>query len=117
MFTGPAAVVLMEAVNPFLAIPGQLRRLSALLSVDGKPGRKREVFANELLIMASEFVRLKLGSFYDEHVAELFQSISPDDSFTDLSGDAIRKKRRYLKDNYPQVYDHVLTRAERMSRQ
>lgn len=117
VFKEPAADILREFLSPFISVPVQLRGLSALLSLDGKPGRKRDVFENQLLIMASEFVRMKLGSFYDEHVADLFQSFFPEDSRSEFSGDAIRKKRSYLKKEYPEVYSQVLAIAERMSRE
>lgn len=64
--------------------------------------------------MASEFVRLKLGKHFDEHLAELVQAIpgKRDSISEDISGDAIRKKRIYLKRRYPELHTEALRRAE-----
>ncbi len=77
----------------------------------GKRGHKRQMFAGQFLIEASEFVRLKTGQHYDEHLAELFQAIGTRSINEDLSGDAIRKKREYFDKWYPRLYKSVLKRT------
>jgi hypothetical protein len=64
-----------------------------------------------MLITASEVVRLHTGQHYDEHLAELFQAVAMRPVSTDLSGDAIRKKREYLKTHYPELYAKALEDA------
>jgi len=112
VFGGPAADLLKTFFPQFAGLPLQLRALSALLNLDGKPDSKKEVFANQFLITASEFVRLKLGKYYDEHVAELYQGISERDVRRDFSADAIRKKRDRLLTQYPHVYAEALEMAK-----
>jgi hypothetical protein len=120
LFGGPLADVLAPLVpNFFVDLPRRLQIFSevmgALLGLTGKSGHKDELFKNQVLVMASEFVRLKLRRFYDEHVAELYQAIGNGDFSSDFSADAIRKKRNYLKRKYPQLYDVALERAESKS--
>jgi hypothetical protein len=64
-------------------------------------------------VAASEFVRLRTGQYFDEHVAELYQAItaSKHSLSEDLSGDAIRKKRDYTAKNYPDLYSEALNCA------
>lgn len=118
IFHGSFADDLIPFVGNFAALPQQLKvfsnRLCALLELVGKPGRKSEVFGNQMLILTSEFVRMKLGNPYDEHVAELFQGIGNRDTFLELSGDAIRKKREYFKKQYPVLYAESLKIVRKM---
>lgn len=86
------------------------KRLGLALDSFGKPGHKREIFAAKVLVEASEFVGLKTGKHYDEHLADLFQWIGKRPLKRDLSGDAIRKKREYLAKCYPNLYRMVLKR-------
>ncbi len=66
--------------------------------------------------MASEFVRLKTGGYNDEHFAELIQALDLKFDFgADFSGDAIRKKRGYISDNYPLLYSNALKEAQRFA--
>jgi len=101
-----------EALRPFTAgfedLPMRLigfsKTLGEALNSSGKRGHKAKILATQSLIQASEFVRLKTGQHYDEHLAELFQAIGNRSAAEELSGDAIRKKREYLKKHYPALY-------------
>lgn len=118
ILSGPLAKELQPFFSGFEALPEVLRafanKVGGILELVGKPGRKEEIFVNQLLIIASEFVRLKIGSHYDEHVAELFQGISKK-SGADFSGDAIHKRRNYLKKNYPALYQNSVQRAKNLT--
>lgn len=106
IFQSPESEILAPFVTQFAGLPSQLRALNELLNANGKPGYKAEVFTNTFLIAASALVRSRLGKAYDEHVAELFQAI--DAGNTELSGDAIRKKRDRLRRQYPHAYKQAL---------
>src|SRR5208283_3047648 len=88
-------------------------RLGGVLGLFGKAGHKERVMNNQILIMASEFVRLRTGKHYDEHLAELFQAISMDSNLKDFSGDAIRKKREHFKKTYPLFYRRTMNQLLR----
>ena len=78
-----------------------------LANAAGKRGHKGKVQKNTFLIMASELVRLKTGNHYDEHLAELLQTVNPMidvNEQEDISGDSIRKKREHIKKAYPLIY-------------
>jgi hypothetical protein len=87
----------------------------------GKRGRKREALTIQLLVEASEFVRLKTHRYNDEHLAGLFNLIERPrerkprgkklSHQKELSGAAIGKKRLYLRRNYPALYANALKRA------
>ena len=85
------------------------------LKLLGKPGHKGRNIKSKFLIIASEFVRLKLGDYFDEHLAELYEAVTAPPFKEELSGDAIRKKRKYLKTNYPGLYAEILKEAMRAS--
>lgn len=119
VFQGPLA----EMVAPFLSslkdLPQRLlyfsRQLGTLLDQTcGKRGHKGKTGKNVLLIMASEFVRLKTGKHNDEHLAELLQAVDPGigvNENADISGDAIRKKREHLKKVYRLLYYDTVNRV------
>ncbi|SPE17647.1 hypothetical protein SBA5_110007 [Candidatus Sulfotelmatomonas gaucii] len=117
IFLGP----FVEPLRPFLVgfedLPMRLvqfsNRLEMVLDSTGKCGHKRQNLAAQFLIQASEFVRLKTGQHNDEHVADLFQQIGKRSVKLDLSGDAIRKKRKYLKDQNPIALASAVRRARR----
>jgi hypothetical protein len=115
VFQGALAKGLRPFISGFEALPEQLRafadNIGWVLDLAGKPGRQGELFINQLLIMASELVRLRIGSPFDEHVAELFQTIATNKE-SDFSGAAIHKKRNYLKKNYPHLYQSTIRRAK-----
>jgi hypothetical protein len=115
VFNGALAEEIQPIFSGFEALPEALRafanRVGGVLEMAGKPGRMGELSINQLLVMASEFVRLKTGSPYDEHVAELFQGIRTKKG-SDFSGDAIHKKRTYLKKNYPALYQNTVQRIK-----
>jgi hypothetical protein len=117
VFHGPNSDVLLPYISSFSDLPGQLAEFSkvvgGMLDLLGKRGRKEGNLDNLFLIVASEFVLLKVGQHYDEHLAELFQAISERPLTADLSGDAIRKRREYLKKCYPDLYSWMLERARR----
>jgi hypothetical protein len=70
----------------------------------GKPGHQGKLSKNEVLLMASEFIRYKTNRYNDEHLAEIIQAVNDKSDVPDFSGDAIHKKRLYLKRNYPLRY-------------
>ena len=104
VFKGPDSDLFRPFLLEFSQLPTQLAKFSEVLKevsdLIGKPGHKDQNFNNVWLIVASEFVRLSTGQPFDEHLAELYQAIAGERSLTDLSGDAIRKKRVYLARNY-----------------
>jgi hypothetical protein len=77
----------------------------------GKSGQKSKLVKNQFLIMASEFVRLKTKRYNDEHLAELIQALSGAADLSDISGDAIHKKREHMKRTYPLVYARLFNRV------
>jgi hypothetical protein len=101
-----------DLYKPFLGqfsdLPQQLstfsQRLRDLLDQVGKPGHKKRNFKNLWLVVASEFVHLKTGQHYDEHLAALYQEVANAPIEEDTSADAIRKKRVYLQKNYPELH-------------
>ena len=115
VFQGPYADVFLPYISSFRDLPRRLAEFSELigrkLNLLGKPGHKGRNLRNQYLILASEFVRLKAGQHYDEHVAELYQAIPGRPPSEDLAGDAIRKKRDYIKRCYPDLYGETLNRA------
>jgi hypothetical protein len=119
VFQGPYSDVIHPFTSSFSDLPGRLAEFSKLMGgmmdLFGKPGHKGRNLTNQLLIQASEFVRLKTGKHYDEHLAELFQAISERPLTRDLSGDAIRHKRTNLKKSYRILFSQTLERARRSS--
>jgi hypothetical protein len=115
VFQGPNSDVLFPYISSFSDLPRQLTEFSkvvgGMLDLFGKRGHKEGNLYGFFLIVASEFVRLKTGQHYDEHLAELYQAVSERSLTEDLSGDAIRKRREYLKKNYPDLYSWMLERA------
>jgi hypothetical protein len=71
---------------------------------------------NQCLVAASEFVKLKLGDYCDEHVAELYQAVSDALPDEDLSGAAIYRKRAYLKRHYPDLCADAVAKANHASK-
>ena len=110
-----------EALRPFTAgfedLPMRLigfsKTLGEALNSFGKQGHKAKILANQSLVQASEFVLVKTGQHYDEHLAELFQAIGNRPEELELTGDAIRKKREHLKGSYPVLYANALKLAKR----
>ncbi|MGD0831030.1 MAG: hypothetical protein ABR907_08820 [Terracidiphilus sp.] len=115
VFHGPNSDVLLPYISSFSDLPRQLTEFSkvvgGMLDLFGKRGHKEGNLYGFFLIVASEFVRLKTGQHYDEHLAELYQAVSERSLTEDLSGDAIRKRREYLKKSYPDLYSWMLERA------
>jgi hypothetical protein len=113
IFTGPQAA----SFQPFLVgledLASRLKDFAntfqTLLALMGKPGHKQRVFVNRLLLTASEFVYSQFGTYQDEHLAELLQTLDRATEPSELSGDAIRKKRENMKKSYPEVYEHIIT--------
>jgi hypothetical protein len=113
-----------EPIKPFVRgledTPARLdlfgRRLGGLMNACGKPGHKKGTFAKSRLVMACELVKLRTGDYYDEHLAELCQAITPEFSgrrkrvseFAEFSGDAIRKQRDHFAKTYPLFYKNLL---------
>jgi len=115
VFHGPNSDVLLPYISSFSGLPGQLAEFSkvvgGMLDLLGKRGHKEGNLCDFFLIVASGFVLLKVGQHYDEHLAELYQAVSERPLTADLSGDAIRKRREYLKKCYPDLYSWMLERA------
>ena len=117
VFHGVYSDVLRPWTSTFSDLPGRLaefsKELGGKLDLFGKPGHKEGNLNSFFLIVASEFVRLKVGQHYDEHLAELYQAIAERSPTEDLSGDAIRKRREYLRRCYPGLYSWILERARK----
>ena len=121
VFEGDLAQVLEPFVGGFQDLPARLesfsRRVRTLVdNTVGKRGHKGKVQRNTFLIMASELVRLKTGNHYDEHLAELLQTVNPRidrNPQEDTSGDSIRKKREHLKNAYPLIYANCVNTVYR----
>lgn len=122
LFVGPFAEILRSFTTGFEDLPARLTKLSTAVGNAvgsmGKPGHEHKAMANVSLAAASEFVRMKTGQHYDEHLAELFQAVASNRRLLseDLSGDAIRKKREYLAKNYPALHSNAFEQATRMCR-
>jgi hypothetical protein len=122
VFAGPFSEELRPFIIGFEDLPKRLvefsNTVSAVLNLMGKPGHKEENFATQLLVIASEFVRLRTGYYHDEHLAELLRFVTEGRLSRDLSddeilwGEAIRKKRAYLKNQYAQLYAKTVEMAE-----
>jgi len=113
--SGPLAEMLGLYIGSSRDLPARLATFSKSMgaiidNLVGKRGHKGKTSRNRFLIMASEFVRLKTGKHYDEHLAELMQTINPSIDFDgdDISGDSIRKKRVHLKKTYALLYGHTV---------
>jgi hypothetical protein len=121
VFGGACAEMLLPYTVKFRDLPSRIidfsTRLKEAILIVGKPGYQQKVFANLLLVQASEFVLLKTGRHYDEHLAELFQGIADvgRTQLKELSGDAIRKQRTYLAANYPDVYAYAVAAASKQN--
>ena len=117
VFHGPNSDVLLPYISSFSDLPGQLAEFSkvvgGMLDLFGKRGHKEGNLYDFFLIVASELVLLKVGQHYDEHLAELYQAISERPLTADLSGDAIRKRREYLKKFYPDLCSLMLEQARK----
>jgi hypothetical protein len=118
VFTGSSAEILKPFLSGYEDLPERLRSFSAqlggLAALLGKPGYKSKNFSIQLLVTASEFVRLRTKRPNDEHLSELLQAIDEGSELDNLSGDAIRKKKTYLRRNYPHLYELAIERAETM---
>ena len=78
IFGGSLSEVLLPFTAKFKDLPERLSdfsdRLGDTADIVGKRRHQQKMFRNLSLIEASEFVRLKTGKHYDEHLAELFQA-------------------------------------------
>ena len=90
------------------------RQLKSHTIAIGKKGHKSKNLANSFLVMCAEFVKIKTESSNAEDLAELLQIVLEDDQKGDTSGDAIRKKRRYLMKTYPALYIAIKEAAEEL---
>lgn len=107
---------LNTALGSFHDLPPRLEAFGILIGglldrIAGKRGQKGKLMKNQFLIMASEFVRLKTKRYNDEHLAELIQALSHEADLSDISGDAIHKKREHMKRTYPLVYAWLCNRV------
>lgn len=117
---GPVAQVFGQLLNTFVNLPRSLEAFSSaaenlVANFSGKPGHKARIGRNQFLVVASEFVRRKLGQHLDGDLAELAQAVNPgtEDSPIDISSEAIRKSRQYLERNYPIIYQSLVRQVDR----
>ena len=107
VFQGPYELLPWTA--RYRELPKQLAELSrgieSELNYYGKRGHKAELSANTWLVCAVEFAKFKLGRPCYEDIAELFQALEERPISEDFSGDAIRKKVRYIKRQYRPIHD------------
>jgi hypothetical protein len=68
--------------------------------------KRRRALQDRFLIYASEFVKLKTGTWNDEHLAELLQTMRSVSA--DFSGDAIRKTRERFRQKHHVLYEITL---------
>jgi hypothetical protein len=102
-----------QGLGPQLAAFGSQRELLDLI---GKAGHKGTIFANQLIVIASEVVRLKTNGPNDEHLADLLQAIDTVSVPESLSATAIAKKRKRLSESYPHIYSFAIDCASRICR-
>jgi len=119
LFRGPLQDSLQAFIAKFRDLPAALRELACVshtISVVGKLGQKGKAGLNQLLVMASELVRLRTGHYYDEHLMELWQGIrDPNLTKEELTADTIRKTRSRLQNDYPDLYRAAVARVEEWS--
>ena len=108
----------LHFMTPYRILPWMLRHLSSNLGffarMIAKPRKLDSVLATQMLLTASEFVKINTGSFNDEHLVDLVQQMYPFWS-DELAGDTIRKRRDRFKADYPEHYRRVRDHAKRMS--
>jgi hypothetical protein len=114
VFHGPYSD-LMPFTSGFSDLPERLAEFSKIvgevMAPFGGPGHEGKVFDVFSLILATEFVRLRTGHFYDETLAELYQYVSGRRKH--FSADTIRRRRDRLKEQSPHIYSWMLERARR----
>lgn len=105
---------LMPFTSGFNDLPERLAEFSKIvgeaMAPFGGPGFEGKAFDVFPLILATEFVRLRTGHFYDEALAELYQCVSGRRKH--FSCDTIRKQRDYLKKNSPALHAWMLEKAK-----
>lgn len=105
---------LMPFTSGFSDLPVRLAEFSIIvgetMALFGGPGHEGKAFDVFPLILATEFVRLRTGHFYDEALAELYQYVSGRQK--GFSCDIIRKQRDYLKKNSPALHAWMLEKAK-----
>jgi hypothetical protein len=115
IFGSSVAGLLAEIVTPFRALPDTLtafsQRLLTGLEPMGKSGRKKSTATNVELVILSEFLMKKTGSYNDAALAGLLQTFPGANPDIDLSAAAIGKRRERLRDEYPQYYEIALSKA------
>jgi hypothetical protein len=120
IFRGLAREALGELPPVLNGLPGFLRAFDEIvrrqLKVFGKPGFKWNRAMAAELTRISEFVKETTGSYNDEHLAEYLQQFDEDALDSDLSGDAIAKKRNRLIEECPEVYEVVRADARLLGR-
>jgi hypothetical protein len=77
-----------------------------LRSLGRTEGKRKRAIADRYLIYASEFVKLKTGSWNDEHLFELLQATRIND--VKFSGDAVHKTRERFKIKHPLLYRTIV---------
>jgi hypothetical protein len=117
VFQGPFADYLPPYTSKFRELPKQLDEFSKeygfYMRRFGKSGHKAKIHAGYWLVMASEFVRLKTNQYCDGQMGELLYAIVENPGPEAKDGAAIRKRRDYLKEQFPWLYDDALKSARR----
>jgi hypothetical protein len=122
VFGGSLAEPLSSLVGKFRGLPSILEAFASqtswLVNQTGKPGHKEKLWRSHYLIVGSEFIHGVAGNYFDEHFAEVIQTVAfrcnPSSEAGDLSGDAIRKKREHIKKTYPAMFAHYHNEARDM---
>ena len=111
VFSGPVGQILNgKPMLCFRDLPKLLTayadQLRELMSHTGKSGHTKEAFGNMYLVVVSEFLKLKTGSYNDDHLADLGQQIGEIGG-----GESIRKRRALFKRTYPAAYAFAVQKA------
>jgi hypothetical protein len=111
VFQGAVAEARSARLKQFEKLPDILiafaDQVSSLVGVLGERGQKHKASTNDLLVEASEVVKLSTGSYNDEYLRDLLQLMFP--GYKDgFSGDAIRKRRKRTP---PERYAAILSRV------
>jgi hypothetical protein len=75
------------------------KAVSPIYTLGATESRREHALIDWPLIYVCHFIRLKTGAWHDEQVADLLRTMRSDRD--DFFGDAIRKKRRRFKSEYP----------------
>lgn len=97
-----------DAPEQFMALT---QLVGGILDMLGKPGHMERNERNTFFILATEFVRLRTGEYYDEHLADLYQFIW--ERSADYPAETIRKRRARFQKAYPDLHAEIVKLAMR----